>query len=196
MAIALILLYSIILLSVCIMMGRKGRNLGKDREIGPVKGFWLGFLLGMIGLFIVKRSRPLLTSTPNAFSVTNEYPDANKTQSFDEPQLETCQGPPCDESLFTCSKSESHTYLDQLAIEVCLHGENLKKYEHMVTKQYDHKVYENMQRFVEEITRSHQRQLFTNTSIANLTYLSRNLGLSNDTVNKIVKHYTNIYQYQ
>lgn len=47
----------VILLVVCLIMGLIGMFLGEDREIGKTKGFFLGFLLGVIGLIIVVASK-------------------------------------------------------------------------------------------------------------------------------------------
>lgn len=189
MIVVIILIYLILILFIGIMMGSKGRDLGKDRRIGPVKGFWLGFLLGRIGLFIVKRSpiiEPLHATTSNAPSVTIEEQDGYKANTFAKNQYEKAQEPQQDGSILTGSRLENDTYLDQLAIEVCLHGEQLEKYERMVTKQYSSEVYANLHLFVDEVNRCRQRQIFTNTSIANLRYLGPIVGLSQNTVNDIV----------
>ena len=179
----------VFVLFIGIMLGYKGRDLGKDREIGPVTGFWLGFLLGGIGLFIVKRSPKIehLHATPSdASPVTIEEQGGYKTNAFDKYQYETFQEPQRDESILTGYRLKDDTYLDQLAIEVCVHGEQLEKYERIVIKQYGSEVYANMQHFVKEVKCSCQRQLFTNTSIANLRYLGQIVGLSQNTVNDIV----------
>lgn len=191
MIIVLIIFAIIAELIVIVILGKEGRELGKDRKIGPVAGFWLAILLGRIGLFIVKRSKKIeqLQEIPtNASSVAQQEQDTNKTSSFEKYQYGEVVESEGDDSILTHSKLEGNSYLDQLAIEVCLHGEQLEKYERMVKKQFDDEVYANMQRFVEEIKHSCQKHHFTNTSIANLLFLGNMIGLSESIVNDIIRH--------
>lgn len=96
-----------------------------------------------------------------------------------------------DESLLNKNSQENHEnqhYLDDLAEAVCINDDRLEKYEKMVTIKFGEEAYANMKLFVDELQRSIERQKFTNTSKVNLSYLGKNAGLSEHTIEKIVDH--------
>lgn len=174
----------IIVLIIYLISGFIGRSVGKKRTIGAAAGFAIGFCLGIIGLIIVlccKKVEPV-----NESAQTSNAPLDNNNPSSEAVGHGT---PPTDESLLDNHATIGDSYLDQLVGEVCLHGDDLMKYERFVTKKYGSETYVALQRFVEEVSHSAQRHKFTNTSIANISYLGHNLGLSDSTVNNIVIHY-------
>lgn len=112
-----------------------------------------------------------------------------------EREGEKVYGPPIppssikDESLLNKSKLEDTAYLDDLAEAVCINGDKLEKYEKLVTVKFSEETYANIKLFVDELQRSIVRQKFTNTSKVNLCYLGKNVGLSEQTIDKIVEQY-------
>ena len=94
-----------------------------------------------------------------------------------------------DQSILNRSTQETQTYLNDLAIAVCVNGDKLEKYEKVTTRQCGEEAFANMKLFVEEVQRSVEREKFTNTSKVNLSYLGKNAGLSESIVNKIIQHF-------
>jgi len=94
-----------------------------------------------------------------------------------------------DQSILNANKQEVKDYLNNLAEAVCINGDELEKYEKVVTKQYGEEVYNNMKMFVEEVQGYVKRKNFTNTSKVNLGYLGKNAGLSDGTIENIIMHF-------
>ena len=94
-----------------------------------------------------------------------------------------------DESLLNKNPQEAQDYLNELAIAVCINGDRLEKYEKLVTVKFGEEVYANTKSFVDELQRSIERKKFTNTSKVNLSYLGKNAGLSEQTIEKIVEYH-------
>jgi hypothetical protein len=92
-----------------------------------------------------------------------------------------------DESILNRSTLETQTYLNDLAIAVCVNGDKLEKYEKVTTRQCGEEAFANMKLFVEEVQRSVERGKFTNTSKVNLGYLGKNAGVSDETITMIVE---------
>lgn len=92
-----------------------------------------------------------------------------------------------DESILNRSTQETQTYLNDLAIAVCVNGDKLEKYEKMTTRQCGEEAFANMKLFVEEVQRSVECGKFTNTSKINLGYLGKNAGVSDETITMIVE---------
>lgn len=92
-----------------------------------------------------------------------------------------------DDSVLVTNRNQDASFIDELALEVCLHGDQLDKYERIMVKKYSSDTYDLLGRFVEEVSRSVQKGKFTNTSVANLGYLGKSAGLSESTVEEIIK---------
>ena len=81
-------------------------------------------------------------------------------------------------------------YANDCIKEVCLNSEPLSKYQKMIEKQFGVEFYKKCDNFVKEIKRSVERKKFTNTSVANLELLAKEINIPLDTVNVICKHFT------
>ena len=176
----------IIQLLVCAFIGR---SLGEKRRIGATAGFVIGLLLGVPGLIIVVLSRRVpsdggvpVDSSKRVWIHEEEPKDYHQAS-----RSETKSTPYEDESILMASRSGDTSFLDELTIEVCLHGDQLDKYERIVVKKYGSDTYAHLARFVEEVSRSVQKGRFTNTSIANLGYLGKSVGLNDSTIEEVVK---------
>ena len=94
-----------------------------------------------------------------------------------------------DQSLLNQNPQEVQNYLNELAIAVCVKGEQLEKYEKIIIKRFGKDLYVNMQQFAEELKHSVERGRFTNTSKINLDYLGKKAGISEETITRITAHY-------
>ena len=81
-------------------------------------------------------------------------------------------------------------YANECIKAVCLNGESLSKYQRMIEKQFGADFYQKCNTFVNEVKRSVGRKKFTNTSIANLELLAKEINIPVDTVNIVCKHFT------
>lgn len=192
-------------LIIRIILGYIGKSIGKKRVIGPRIGFVLGFLLGLIGLLIAvcfkKKPQPqnAFITTTNQQTPAAESPQAPEPQRLNEGMQvsevasgqEVLNGELHDESILHAADFQNDAYLYDLLFEVCVRGESLKKYERMVIKRYNSEVYSCLERFVDEISYYALRGHFTNTSKANLGYLGRDIGLSNEAVEKLILQVSN-----
>ena len=187
--------------NIRIILGYIGKSIGKKRVIGSRIGFVLGFLLGLIGLLIAVCFKKKPQSQSAATTSTNSQ--ATATEPLQKPEL---QQPQCknvfnsegssepevlndelhDKSILHAADLQNDTYLYELLTEVCVGRESLKKYERMVIKKYNSEVYSHLERFVDELSHYAKRGYFTNTSKANLGYLGREIGLSNDAMEELI----------
>lgn len=93
-----------------------------------------------------------------------------------------------DVSLIKRQISQDQKYLNDLAKAVCIEGEEFDKYEKMVIKRFGGEKSENLKHFTSELLRSAERKSFSKSSIISLGYLGRNAGLSQETVDAIIKY--------
>ena len=99
-----------------------------------------------------------------------------------------------DQSILSGEHQKDVSYLNDLAVAVCINGDSLEKYKKIVVKRYDDESYDNMLQFVEELQRQVELHRFTNTSLVSLTYLGKNAGLTEETVKKITSHFEDIFK--
>lgn len=89
---------------------------------------------------------------------------------------------------------EDYAYLNDLVKAVCIDGESFDKYEKMVVKIFGDETSENLKHFIEELSRSAERKAFSNSSLISLGYLGKNAGLSQETLDTVIKHYQETFQ--
>lgn len=89
---------------------------------------------------------------------------------------------------------EDYAYLNDLVKAVCIDGESFDKYEKMVVKIFGDEICENLKHFIEELSRSAERKGFSNSSLISLGYLGKNAGLSQKTLDAVIKHYQEAFQ--
>lgn len=96
------------------------------------------------------------------------------------------------------SGSQSHAaedeYISECIKEVCINGDSLSKYQRLIEKKHGAEFYQQCEGFVEEVQRSVGKKKFTNTSVANLHYLARQIGVSEGIVDAVVEHYTGRFE--
>lgn len=96
------------------------------------------------------------------------------------------------------SGSQSHAaedeYISECIKEVCINGDSLSKYQRLIEKKHGAEFYQQCEGFVEEVQRSVGKKKFTNTSVANLHYLARQIGVSEAIVDAVVEHYTDKFE--
>ena len=102
--------------------------------------------------------------------------------------------PTQDASMMGESQSAEDEYISECIKEVCIKGDSLSKYQKIIEKKYGIEYYQKCEGFVEEVKRSADKKKFTNTSVTNLHYLARQIGVSDATVDAIVKHYTDKFE--
>lgn len=89
---------------------------------------------------------------------------------------------------------EDYAYLNDLVKAVCIDGESFDKYEKMVVKIFGDETSENLKHFIEELSRSAERKAFSNSLLISLGYLGKNAGLSQETLDTVIKHYQETFQ--
>ena len=96
------------------------------------------------------------------------------------------------------SGSQGHAaedeYISECIKEVCINGDSLSKYQRLIEKKHGTEFYRQCEGFVEEVQRSVGKKKFTNTSVANLHYLARQIGVSEAIVDVVVEHYTDKFE--
>lgn len=93
-----------------------------------------------------------------------------------------------EQTILNASNQADNEYLNNLAVAVCINGDKLDKYKKIVTKKYGEDVYKNLKQFVNEQHEYLKRKKVTNTSKVNLTFLGKNAGLNEATIDKIIRH--------
>ena len=97
---------------------------------------------------------------------------------------------PVDKSILNSKQKKDDSYLDELAFAVCVNGDSLEKYKKIVEKQYGNETYANMEQFAHVLQQQVERGQFTNTSLLNLKYLGKNVGISEEAIDLIVNHFS------
>ena len=85
-------------------------------------------------------------------------------------------------------------YISECIKEVCIKGDSISKYRTIIEKKYGIEYYQKCEGFVEEMKRSVDKKKFTNTSVTNLHYLARQIGVSDTTVDAIVKQFADKFE--
>lgn len=110
------------------------------------------------------------------------------------PAAVSATNPTQDASMMGGGQSAEDEYISECIKEVCIKGDSLSKYQKIIEKKYGVEFYQKCEGFVEEMNRSVDKKKFTNTSVTNLHYLARQIGVSDATVDAIVKHYTDKFE--
>ena len=85
-------------------------------------------------------------------------------------------------------------YISECIKEVCIKGDSISKYRTIIEKKYGIEYYQKCEGFVEEMKRSVDKKKFTNTSVTNLHYLAHQIGVSEATVDAIVKQFADKFE--
>ena len=93
-----------------------------------------------------------------------------------------------EQTILNPNNQADNDYLNNLAVAVCINGDKLDKYKKIVKKKYSKDVYNNLKQFVNELHGHLKRKKITNTSKVNLVYLGENAGLTEPTIDKIIRH--------
>ena len=84
-------------------------------------------------------------------------------------------------------------YANECIKEVCLKGDSLSKYQKQIEKKFGEAFYNKCDDFVKEVQRSIESKKFSNTSVINLKYLAKEIGIPVETVDIITNHYSTIF---
>lgn len=96
---------------------------------------------------------------------------------------------PVDKSILNSKRSQSVSYLDDLAFAVCISSESLEKYKKIVEKQYGNDVYVYMDQFSKALQQQVKHMQFTSTSLLNLKYIGKNAGMSENAIDMIIDYF-------
>ena len=91
------------------------------------------------------------------------------------------------------SQKGINEYANECIKEVCLKGDLLSKYQKQIEKKFGEAFYNKCDDFVKEVQRSIESKRFSNTSVINLKYLAKELGIPVETVDMITSHYSTIF---
>ena len=84
-------------------------------------------------------------------------------------------------------------YANECIKEVCLKGDSLSKYQKQIEKKFGEAFYNKCDDFVKEVQRSIESKKFSNTSVINLKYLAKEIGIPVETVDILTNHYSTIF---
>ncbi|MCQ2244707.1 MAG: hypothetical protein MJZ32_10680 [Bacteroidaceae bacterium] len=98
-----------------------------------------------------------------------------------------------DKSLFNnTNDTERIEYINECVREVCINGDDLKKYEKMIGKLFpgEPELFQNLMVFVKNWNGIKSRETMTETSIANIRYIAQNIHVSEETIEALLKEKT------
>lgn len=91
------------------------------------------------------------------------------------------------------SQNGINEFANELIKEVCLNDDSLSKYQKQIEKKFGEAFYNKCDDFVKEVQRSIESKKFSNTSVINLKYLAKEIGIPVETVDIITNHYSTIF---
>ena len=86
----------------------------------------------------------------------------------------------------TVNQAGINEYANELIKQVCLQGDSLSKYQKQIEKRFGGDFYTKCNNFVEEVHHSVESGKFSNTSVVNLKYLAKEIGIPVETVDEVV----------
>ena len=90
-----------------------------------------------------------------------------------------------DKSLFNnTNDTERIEYINECVREVCINGDDLSKYEKMIGKLFpeEEHYYAKVQAFINQFRTLSNKQAISDTSIANIKYIAKDVHVTDDTI--------------